>query len=162
MLNELIRASVWKLLAHCYSETQRAGALGTVFGVDSQLIRDQTYYVIEIDGQIAACGGWSFRSTLFGADAGKVNAETELDPDADAARIRAFFVSPSFARQGLGTRILQECEQRAREKGFKRFELVATLLGEPLYAKFGYVACERYEVALPNGENLPVIKMVKT
>ena len=161
VLEELIRASVWDLQAHCYTEAQREGALGTVFGVDSQLIEDQTCYVVEVNGQVAACGGWSYRSTLFGADAGKVEEESELDPTVDAARIRAFFVSPSFSRQGLGTKILQECEQRAREKGFSKFELVATLAGEPLYAKHGFSALERYAVSLPNGEVLPVVRMIK-
>lgn len=160
-LEELIRASVWDLQAHCYTEAQRQGALGTVFGIDSQLIKDQTYYVVEIEGHVAACGGWSYRSTLFGADAGKPEQEIELDPTRDAARIRAFFVSPSFSRRGLGTRILHECEQHARERGFSKFELVATLAGEPLYAKHGYSATKRYEVSLPNGEALPVVKMVK-
>lgn len=161
MLEDLIRASVWDLQAHCYTEAQRQGALGTVFGVDSQLIKDRTYYVVEVDGQVAACGGWSFRSTLFGADAGKLDQESELDPTKDAARIRAFFVSPGFSRRGLGTRILHECEQRARAKGFSKFELVATLAGEPLYAKHGFAVTERYEVSLPNGEALPVVRMIK-
>lgn len=160
-LEKLISSSVWQLQSDTYSEAQRDGALGTVFGVGSQLIKDGTYYVIEIGGQIAACGGWSYRSTLFGADPGKLEAESKLDPKRDAARIRAFFVAPCFARQGLGTKILQECELRAHEKGFKKFELVATLAGEPLYAKSGFSAVERYEVSLSNGEVLPVVKMVK-
>lgn len=160
-LEALIRASVWDLQKHCYTEAQREGALGTVFGVDVQLIRDQTYYVVELDGQLAACGGWSYRSTLFGANAGQAGVGPALDETKDAARIRAFFVSPHFARRGLGTRILEACEQSARAKGFNKFELVATLAGEPLYAKHGFTALERYAVALPNGENLPVVRMVK-
>lgn len=160
-LEALIHEAVWELQASSYSEAQRKGALGTVFGVDSQLIKDSTYYVIEIEGRVVACGGWSYRSTLFGADAGKTSEDTELNPERDAARIRAFFVSPAFARQGLGTRILQTCEEKARRKGFHKFELVATLAGEPLYAKHGFVASERFEVALPNGASLPVVRMVK-
>ena len=160
-LERLITESVLTLQAHCYSEAQRQGALGTVFGVDSQLIKDGTYYIIEIDDEVVACGGWSYRSTLFGADAGKVEKESQLDPATDAARVRAFFVSPQFARRGLGTKILEECQNRARERGFSKFELVATLVGEPLYAKHGFVSVERYNVTLVNGENLPVVRMVK-
>jgi len=160
-LERLIRESVRTLQAQCYSEAQREGALGTVFGVDSQLIRDGTYYLIEIEGQLAACGGWSRRSTMFGADAGKTAAESALDPARDAARIRAFFVAPAFARRGLGSMLLHECERQARHQGFSRFELVATLPGEPLYARHGFTASERYAVPLGNGETLPVVRMHK-
>lgn len=161
-LERLIRASVWTLQAPSYSEAQREGALGSVFGVDTQLIRDGSYYLIEIDGQFAACGGRSRRSTLFGADAGKTAAESALDPVRDAARIRAFFVSPEFARRGLGSALLRECERQAQSRGFHRFELVATLCGEPLYARHGFTVSERYGVALGNGETLPVVRMRKT
>lgn len=161
-LEELIAESVWQLQAHCYSETQRQAALGTVFGVDSQLITDKTYFLIESNHQLVACGGWSYRSTLCAADAGKVGEEISVNPQTDPARIRAFFVRPEFARQGLGTRILLASEAAAQQKGFRKFELVGTLAGEPLYAKHGYTAVERYALQLSNGEELPVVRMTKS
>lgn len=160
-LEALIRDSVWQLQAKEYSEAQRLGALGTVFGIDTQLIEDQTYYLLEIAGELAACGGWSYRSTLFGADAHKTGPATRLNPQTDAARIRAFFVAPSHARQGLGSVILSHCEKQARERGFSHFELGATLSGQPFYSRHGYRALERVEVPLANAQTLPIIRMHK-
>lgn len=161
-LGALIALSVEILQAEHYSARQRAGALGTVFGVDSQLIDDGTYFVVEIDGEIAGCGGWSRRKTPFGSDhvAGKDDAL--LDPQADAARIRAFFVHPSWARKGIGSAILQACETAAAEAGFTRLMLVATLPGVPLYAARGYEAGEGFSVPLANGDALPVLAMHKS
>ncbi|MBL8216707.1 MAG: GNAT family N-acetyltransferase [Bryobacterales bacterium] len=161
-LRVLITASVNGLQAGDYSAAQRAGALGSVFGVDTRLIADGTYFVVETaDGRLAACGGWSRFRTLFGADAMQGREDSYLDPAVDAARIRAFFVHPEFARRGLGSRILQACEQAAREAGFWRFELGATLTGVPLYERHGYREIERLDVALGNGETLPIIRMAK-
>lgn len=161
-LRELINRSVRTLQAPDYSPEQIAGALGTVFGVDSQLIADETYFVMEADdGRLAGCGGWSKRKTLFGSDQAAVREPDLLDPQTDAAKIRAFFVHPEFARQGIGSRILEVCESAALRAGFRRFEMGATLTGEKLYRVRGYEPVERIEVPLGNGAKLPVIRMVK-
>lgn len=160
-LQEVIALSVRQLQAEHYSVSQREGALGTVFGVDSQLVDDGTYFVAELDGVLAGCGGWSRRMTPFGGDhvAGKNDAL--LDPRVDAARIRAFFVHPQFARRGIGSAILRACEAAASEAGFTRLMLVATLPGVPLYAARGYEAGESFSVPLRNGDQLPVLRMHK-
>jgi GNAT superfamily N-acetyltransferase len=160
-LETLIAESVRALQAADYNERQREGALGTVYGVDRRLIEDGTYFAIESGGSLIACGGWSRRKTLFGSDHGPVKDDSWLDPKTDAARIRAFFVPPAWSRRGLGSRILNTCEQAAREAGFTRLELVATLTGEPLYRAHGFVARERTAVTLSNGEQLPVVRMTK-
>ena len=161
-LRELIERSVRTLQAPDHSPEQIAGALGTVFGVDSQLIADETYFVMETgDGGLAGCGGWSKRKTLFGSDQAAVREPELLDPNIDAAKIRAFFVHPDFARQGIGSRILEACENAAVQAGFLRFEMGATLTGEKLYRVRGYEPVDRIEVPLGNGATLPVIRMVK-
>lgn len=161
-LAALIEVSVRTLQAHDYSPDQLDGALGTVFGVDSQLIADGAYYVVETaSGALAGCGGWSRRKTLFGGDKAAVREENLLDPRVDAARIRAFFVHPDWARQGIGSQILDACEKAAIAAGFQEFELGATLTGERLYRARGYVAVERIDVPLLNGASLPIIRMRK-
>jgi predicted N-acetyltransferase YhbS len=139
------------------------GALGTVFGVDSQLIQDETYFVAESEGQVVGCGGWSKRQTLYGGDRGKKpEADQLLDPSVDAAKIRAFFVHPTWARKGIGSQIMNQCERAALEAGFKTIEIIATLAGEPLYHRFGYQTLQQFEIALPNKSMLPVIRMFKS
>lgn len=161
-IRSLIEQSVLSLQAEDYSAEQMEGALGTVFGVDTQLILDGTYFVIEAgSGELAACGGWSKRKTLFGSDQADVREDDLLDPTKDAAKVRAFFVHPNYARQGLGTQLLDACENAALAAGFKHFEMGATLTGVKLYEKRGYVARERIEVPLANGASLPVVKMEK-
>ena len=161
-LRELITASVNGLQTGDYNASQRAGALGSVFGVDTRLIADGTYFVIETgEGRLAACGGWSRFKTLFGADAMQGREDSHLDPATDAARIRAFFVHPEFARQGLGSLILKACEEAAGQAGFRKFELGATLTGVPLYQRHGYRELERIAVPLANGESLPITRMGK-
>lgn len=161
ILASLIERSVRTLQAGDYSPEQIEGALGSVFGVDRQLIADGAYLVAEADGVIVGCGGWSRRRTLFGAHAFVARDDSELDPATEPARIRAFFVEPAWARQGVGGAILAACEAAARAWGFTRLELAATLTGEPLYARYGYVAVERTETPLPNGASLPIVRMVK-
>lgn len=167
-LHRLIEASVRGLQAGDYTPAQIEGALGTVLGLDSQLIRDQTYFVAEFldsserQPKLAACGGWSKRKTLFGADRGPGREPELLNPAIDAAKVRAIFVHPEFARQGLGSLILATVENAAREAGFRRFEMGSTLTGVPLYLLKGYVEVERIAVPLHNGEALPVVKMVKS
>ena len=167
-LHALIEASVRGLQADDYSPAQIEGALGTVLGLDSQLIADGTYFVAEAVGPdenerrpIAGCGGWSKRKTLFGADRGPGREPELLDPATDAAKVRAIFVHPQFARRGLGSLILAHVEAAARAAGFKRYEMGSTLTGVPLYRLKGYVEVERIDVPLANGEALPVVKMVK-
>ncbi|MBX9604424.1 MAG: GNAT family N-acetyltransferase [Bryobacteraceae bacterium] len=158
----LIERSVRQLQAGDYSPQQIEGSLGTVFGVDTQLISDRSYLLaIHSSGAIAGCGGWSMRRTLFGSDHARVREPELLDPARDAAKIRAFFVDPDWARQGVGTLILEACEAAAMAAGFRRFEMGATLTGEKLYRLRGYREVERMEVPLPNGAALPVIRMVK-
>jgi len=159
----LIEASVLQLQAGEYTLEQRQGALGTVFGVDRLLIADGTYFVVvdPATRALAACGGWSKRNTLFGSDNAPVKNDDWLDPAVDAARIRAFFVHPDWARRGLGTRILETCEAAAREAGFTRLTLGATLTGIPLYERHGFRPVERVEVPLANGHSIPIVRMEK-
>jgi GNAT superfamily N-acetyltransferase len=163
-LRELIPRSARALSVGSYTDRQVESALVHLFGVDSQLIADGTYYVAvtEDDGQIVGCGGWSQRQTLYGGDQMKGAADPLLDPAVDAARIRAFFVDPDHARRGLGRRIIEACEAAARQAGFTHMELGATLPGEPLYAAMGYVVTDRFAIALPDGEQLPCAHMGKT
>jgi GNAT superfamily N-acetyltransferase len=158
----LIADSVMRLQSGDYTLIQRQGALGTVFGVDRLLIEDQTYFVIEEVGRLVACGGWSRRKTLFGSDGGSPVKDVDfLDPAVDAARIRAFFVHPDFARRGLGTQILQASEAEARAAGFRRLRLGATRTGIPLYERHGFRPLERTEVPLLNGETIAIVTMEK-
>ncbi len=162
-LREIIEASVRGLQAQDYSPGQIEGALASVYGVDSQLIADGTYFVAEADnGEIVACGGWSKRKTLYGGDQYAEREDSLLDPARDAAKIRAFFVYPQYARRGLGTMILDACEHAAIAAGFTRLEMGATLSGVAFYRARGYAEIENQEVPLGNGEKLPIVKMAKT
>jgi GNAT superfamily N-acetyltransferase len=168
VLRELIKASVRGLQAQDYTPTQLESALKTVYGVDSQLIADGTYFVAETEEAnpdrkpfIVGCGGWSKRKTLYGGDRWTGREDELLEPLCDAAKIRAFFVHPEWARRGIGSKILESCEAAARAAGFTRFEMGATLTGVPMYRARGYVELEHLEVALANGESLPIVRMAK-
>jgi predicted N-acetyltransferase YhbS len=161
-LERLIPLSVRGLQGAVYSSEQMEAALGPVFGVDRQLIRDGTYLVVENDGEVVGCGGWSRRKAVFGGDRERAGEDGVLNPAVDAARIRAFFVHPDWARRGIGRLILATCEEAIRAAGFRTAVLVATLTGEPLYAAFGYAVLERYEVPLRDGLTLPVVRMGKS
>ncbi|HET8923284.1 MAG TPA: GNAT family N-acetyltransferase [Candidatus Acidoferrum sp.] len=176
VLRELIDRSVRVLQAQDYTPAQIVGALKTVFGVDSQLIADGTYVVAEarvpeaesMPGttadahlMIVGCGGWSKRKTLYGGDRWTEREDTMLDPLRDAAKIRAFFIHPDWARRGIGSMILEACEDAARAAGFRRYEMGATLTGAKLFGARGYVAVEPISIPLVNGESLPVIHMEK-
>jgi GNAT superfamily N-acetyltransferase len=159
----LIDASVRGLQAGDYSAAQIEGALATVFTVDSQLIADGTYFVaLAENGDLAGCGGWSFRKTLYGGDhqIEKIAAE-RLDPAVDAAKVRAIFVHPKFARMGLGSLILAAAEDAAAEQGFRRFEMGSTLTGVTLYTLNGYREVSRVLVPVGGGEEIEVVRMVK-
>jgi predicted N-acetyltransferase YhbS len=161
-LDRLIPLSVRALSSRHYTLSQIEAALIKVFGVDSQLIADGTYYVADVGGEIVGCGGWSKRTTLYGGDQSKPGEpEPLLDAEEDPARIRAFFVHPDWTRRGIARQILEACESAALESGFRRMELVATLPGEPLYAAFGYDVAERFAIELRGGEELPVARMTK-
>ena len=139
----------------------REPALGPVFGVDYQLIRDGTYLVAVRNEELVGCGGWSRRQALFGGDRGRPGEDALLDPARDAARIRAFFVHPAWARRGIGRSILEAGEAALQAAGFGRAELVATLAGEPLYTAAGYSVKKRYVVLLSHGLTLEVVFMTK-
>jgi GNAT superfamily N-acetyltransferase len=161
-LETLIPLSVRALQAPYYSPAQMDAALGPVFGVDRQLIRDGTYFVAERDGAIVGCGGWSRRRSLYGGDSGRELEDGLLDPQRDAARVRAFFVHPTWSRRGIGRSIMTACERAIIEAGFRTVDIVATLAGEPLYASFGYAVVERYDIALAGGLMLPAVRMTKS
>jgi predicted N-acetyltransferase YhbS len=160
-LEKLIPLSVRSLQAAYYSPAQMEAALGRVFAVDGQLIRDGTYFVAEEAGRIVGCGGWSRRESLCGGDGDRVGEDARLDPKRDAARIRAFFVHPEWARRGIGRSILVACERAIVAARFLRADLVATLCGEPLYAALGYSVVERYDLKMTDGLSLPVVRMTK-
>jgi GNAT superfamily N-acetyltransferase len=180
-LRELIEASVRGLQGRDYTAAQMEGALETVFGVDSQLIADGTYFVAEAKAENAppeaattgvaknagtgwtmvGCGGWSKRKTLYGSDHWTGREDALLDPQHDAAKIRAFFIHPAWARQGIGSRILEACEMAASTAGFASYEMGATLTGAKLFGVKGYLAVEKIEVPLKGGLSLPVIRMAK-
>jgi GNAT superfamily N-acetyltransferase len=176
VLRILIDASVRGLQTQDYTPSQIESALATVYGVDTQLIADGTYFVAEESNVVAGdspaqpptgtmviigCGGWSKRKTLYGGDQWTGREAALLDPQHDAAKIRAFFIHPSWTRRGIGTMILEACENAALSAGFTRFEMGATLTGVLLYQVRGYAALENLEVPLPNGESLPIVRMEK-
>ena len=165
-LREVIEDSVRGLQAGDYSPAQIEGALQSVYGVDSQLIADGTYLVAEAivsrgKPEIVGCGGWSQRKTLYGGDQYAGREDSLLDPTQHAAKIRAFFIHPNWARCGIGSLILEACENAALETGFTRLEMGATLSGAAFYKAKGYAGVENQEVPLGNGEVLPIVKMEK-
>jgi GNAT superfamily N-acetyltransferase len=158
-LRELIALSGRALSAGFYSPEQAEAITEHIFGVDTQLIDDGTYFVIEEDSRIVACGGWSRRRTLFGGDQTKHGPDPLLDPATEPARIRAFFVHPDAARRGHGRRLMDACFEAAREAGFRTLELVSTLPGEPLYLASGFSVETRFDLHLPGGIDVPVSRM---
>ena len=160
-IERLIPISVRKLQAAYYSPAQMEAALGPVFALDRQLIRDGTYFVAEHLGEVIGCGGWSRRKSLFGGDHIRSGPDPLLEPRHEPARIRAFFIHPDWARRGIAKRILEASERAIIGAGFQRMELVATLAGEPFYAAQGYGEIERYEIQLEGGLGLPAVRMGK-
>jgi len=134
-----------------------------VMGLDTQLVEDRTYILIETpDGRIAGCGGWSFRATLYGGDDSIVQREpARLNPATDAAKIRAMYTDPDFTRRGVGSLVLRICEQAARDAGFTRAEMMATAAGVPLYEAAGYAPAEPATHADIDGVQVPLVRMEK-
>jgi GNAT superfamily N-acetyltransferase len=133
-----------------------------VMGLDSQLVKDGTYFMVEESGVLAGCGGWSWRATLYGGDDSVVAREpAPLDPATDAAKVRAMYTNPDFARRGIGRMILGLCEAAARDAGFGRVEMMATMAGEPLYRACGYQPVERIESVPIDGVRVPLARMEK-
>lgn len=161
-LNKLIHASARTLSQADYSMQDIEDLIHFVFGVDSELIFDQTYLVIEKEGVYVACGGWSKRRTLFGSDICEARESGYLDPSKDAAKIRAFFVHPDFSRQGLAKRLLDQCEKAAKKSGFTKMELMSTLPGIKFYQSQGYKGQDKIDYSLPNGRVVKFLPMSKT
>ena len=153
-IQALIARSIRGLGARDYSAETIDAALQGAFGLDTQLIADGTYFVVEEADRLLGCGGWSFRRTLFGSDARAGRDAGKLDPRIDAAKIRAFFVDPAAARRGIGTALLEHCETDARRAGFRRAEMMATLPGVRLYQVRGYIA--QANVLYPLRDNLTI------
>jgi GNAT superfamily N-acetyltransferase len=158
-LTALIAESVRGLSRGYYSPDEVEASLVHVFGVDTQLIADHTYFVIESGSDLVACGGWSGRRTLFGGDQMKRGEDARLDPAREPARIRAFFVHPAHTRRGLARRLYERCAFEARAAGFQSLELAATLPGVPLYTALGFVGDERIDAAMPGGLTLTCVRM---
>ena len=163
-IEALIRDSAIALSRGFYTDTQAAALTAQVFGVDTQLIDDGTYFVIDDDDRIVASGGWSRRGTLFGGDRvkhahGGAGCDPLLDPACDPARIRAFFVASRHARRGLGSRLIRHCAAAAWDAGFRRLTLAATMPGVPLYEAFGFVADAHFAVTLADGARAPLVTM---
>jgi GNAT superfamily N-acetyltransferase len=170
-LNALIARSARALSRDHYTDAQIEAALLSAYGVDTQLILDGTYYIAEYAGVMAGCGGWSRRAKIFGSDARQERQDegvaqdasrTTLDPAVDAARIRAFFIEPKFARQGLARALLAQCERAAQDAGFTTFALMATLPGVAFYEAAGYSAAAPEQHTLSNDVVITFVPMRKS
>ena len=160
-IKQLIADSARHLSREHYNHTQIEAAIATVFGVDTDLIEDGTYFVAEISGGLAGCGGWSKRKTLFGGDQYASRDAGYLDPESEPAKMRAFFVHPDFARQGIARAILERCESEARDQGFHALELMATLPGIEFYKTCGFSVTGNFDLDLGNGVMLELVPMRK-
>jgi GNAT superfamily N-acetyltransferase len=159
-LRSLMDRAIRELLKP-YLDDSRVAASFEIMGLDTQLIADETYYVVEIEGQIAGGGGWSKRSTLFGGDHSMGRNDAFLNPTIDAARIRAMYTDPAFTRRGIGRAVLAACETAAHASGFRRAELVATMAGQPLYLACGYARIEPMTAKTSQGIEVPLVRMGK-
>jgi len=139
---------------------EQIAASRAIMGLDRQLVADGTYFIVEEDGAIAGCGGWSRRATLYGGDHTSGRDPELLDPARDAARVRAMYTHPDFARRGVGRLILQLCDDAARAEGFARLELMGTMSGRPLYESYGFTAIEEI-VDDRGGAPVPLTRMGK-
>ena len=159
-LTVLMQAAIRQLLPQFLSPDEVKASFA-VMGLDTQLIEDGTYFVVEINGEIAGCGGWSRRATLFGGNHSAGRDARLLDPASEAARVRAMYTDPRFVRRGIGRKILVLCEDAARAEGFTRAELGATMGGKPLYEAAGYQPIELMQVPTPGGVVVPILRMGK-
>ena len=159
-LRQLMEAAIRELQAPFLSPEQLA-ASSSIMGLDTQLVADRTYFLVETAGRIAGCGGWSRRATLFGGDHSEGRDAALLDPAKDAARVRAMYTHPDFTRRGVGRMVLNACEAAAAADGFGSCELAATLAGEPLYKACGYRQIERFAADTPQGVVVPLVRMGK-
>jgi N-acetylglutamate synthase-like GNAT family acetyltransferase len=160
-IERLMRASMDALGARFYDPQQVASAVRYIAVADTNLVDDGTYFVVEEEGRLVACGGWSSRRKLFSGPSAQDAVTGRLDPAVDAAKIRAMFVDPAHARRGLGRQILDASEADAAASGFRTFELMATLPGVPLYTSCGYEEIEKTPIELPDGVQLPCVRMSK-
>lgn len=158
-LRDLIPAAVRALSADCYTSEQIESGIRHAFGVDTQLIEDGTFFVAEMNTRIIGCGGWSWRRKIYGGDSVQPETQAPLDPATDAARIRAFFVHPEWARRGIGAALFRECARAAGAAGFRRLELLGTLPGERLYRAFGFHVLETVDYTLPDGVVVRWVRM---
>ena len=160
VLRTVMERSISQLLP-AFLTPEEVTASHEVMGLDTQLIEDGTYFVVEADGAIAGCGGWSRRTTLFGGDHSAGRDAALLDPASEAARVRAMYTDPAFTRRGVGRLILATCEAKAAGEGFGRCEMAATMAGEPLYAACGYQRIEPFEAQTSTGVRVPLVRMGK-
>jgi GNAT superfamily N-acetyltransferase len=158
---EILMALSIRELIGAYLDPAGVQASFEIMGVDTSLVADGTYFVVEGEGRIVGCGGWSRRATLFGGDHTAGRDTRLLDPARESARVRAMYTHPNFARRGVGRLVLSLCEEAARQEGFRSLELVATVAGEPLYAACGYSVTERIDVPTPSGVTVPCARMWK-
>jgi GNAT superfamily N-acetyltransferase len=157
-LRALSEIAIQQLIG-AYLDPERVAASFEIMGIDQQLIEDGTYFVIEAEGRIAGCGGWSRRATLIGHHHTAGRDGRLLDPRSEAARVRAMYTHPDFVRRGIGRRILELCEAAARREGFHALELIATVAGEPLFRAQGFAVLERIEVPTSLGVSVPCARM---
>ncbi len=160
VLSALMDRAIGELLRD-FLPPEGVAASYEIMGLDTQLIADGTYFVVEDAGEIAGCGGWSRRATLFGGDHAAGRDAALLDPKTDAARVRAMYTDPDHTRKGVGRVILEACEAAARAEGFSRVEMAATMGGVPLYRACGYHDIEPFEAVTSTGYRVPLIRMGK-
>ena len=160
-MQQLIAESARHLSRAHYDDQQIETAIATVFGVDTSLIEDGTYFVVEIDGNLVGCGGWSRRKTLFGGDQYTSRDTAYIDPASEPAKIRAFFIHPDHARKGVARALLNECETEARAHGFRALELMSTLPGIEFYKSCGFTEIGYFDLQLTEAVKLPLVPMRK-
>ncbi|HXC72751.1 MAG TPA: GNAT family N-acetyltransferase [Pyrinomonadaceae bacterium] len=160
-MKQLIAESARILSRAHYDDAQIEAAIAGVFGVDTTLIEDGTYFVAEISGVLAGCGGWSMRKTLYGGDQYSSRDTGYIDPEKDSAKIRAFFIHPDHARKGVARALLARCEDEARAHGFRGLELMSTLPGVEFYKSCGFSERGVFDLELTDGVKLPLVPMQK-
>jgi GNAT superfamily N-acetyltransferase len=160
-IGALMKESIRSIFPRFYDRRQTESAIRYIGDVDRTLVADETYFVLECEGEVVGCGGWSRRNLLY-TGSGHSNSDARLlDPHTEPARVRAMFVRADWTRRGLGRRILEECETAAREEEFVRLALMATLPGVPLYAAYGFRPLEEVEITMPDGITLACVSMDK-